>query len=470
MSSFKHFAGPVALSAALVQAALAGTTLEVPGPLNLTIQEAICIADELGATELLIEPGTYLERLRFDQDEFGGPCFDGSALTLTGSPGDPSQTVIDAQGLDSVIHIFSSTAEIVINGFTLTGGLARSSAPEDRGAGVYLNASSNVTIMNTVFQGNSAIAGGGLYANGGNVTLVDCQFLANDANNGGGLYTNQCTVSVTNCLFDQNDAAAEGGAMRVYNGSATVADSTFDDNASVTYGGALSIRFAPSFTITRSTFISNFSGEFGTGNGRGGAIYSGDGSVTSIDNSLFMDNAAIQFGGALYSGFPMTVLNCSFAGNVASTGTNSVLGGNIPTTMTNCIVWGNIGPTPVNGNAIVRYSICQGGFAGPGNIDADPMFTLELTMAVLPGSPAVDAGDTTALQGQYPVDRWGQLRAVDDPSAPDTGLPFLNLAVDMGANELQPELVVSCPSDISGDGLVGIDDFLALLAAWGQCP
>ncbi len=98
------------------------------------------------------------------------------------------------------------------------------------------------------------------------------------------------------------------------------------------------------------------------------------------------------------------------------------------------------------------------------------MFTLELTMAVQPGSPAVDAGDTTALQGQYPVDIAGQLRAVDDPSAPDTGLPFLNLAVDMGANEMQPELVVSCPSDTSGDGIVGIDDFLALLAAWGPCP
>ena len=68
MSSFKHLAVPVALSAALAQAALAGTTLEVPGPLNLTIQEAICIADELGATELLIEPGTYFESLRFDQD------------------------------------------------------------------------------------------------------------------------------------------------------------------------------------------------------------------------------------------------------------------------------------------------------------------------------------------------------------------------------------------------------------------
>ncbi len=460
-----------AVALALAPVLSAGSTLEVPGQLNLTIQEAICIADELGATELLIEPGTYFESLRFDIDEFDNSCFEGAALTLTGSPGNPGLTVIDAQGLDSVIHIFGSTAEIVINGFTLTGGLATSSAPEDRGAGVYLNASSNVTIMNTVFQGNSAIAGGGLYANGGNVTLVDCEFLENDANNGGGIYTNQCTVWVTNCLFDRNDAvAAEGGAMRVYNGSATVAGSTFTENTSVTGGGALSIRFASSATITRSHFIRNVSG-FPGSNGRGGAVYSADGSATSIDNSMFLDNVADPYGGALYNGFPMTVLNCTFAGNNATSGSNSVVAGNAAITMTNCIAWGNTGTTPLNAFTSVTYSLVQGNWAGIGNIGDDPMFTfLGGTLGLLPGSPAVDAGDTTALQGQYPVDIAGQLRAVDDPSVDDTGVPFLNLAVDMGAYELQPELVVSCPSDSTGDGMVGIDDFLALLAAWGPCP
>ena len=100
------------------------------------------------------------------------------------------------------------------------------------------------------------------------------------------------------------------------------------------------------------------------------------------------------------------------------------------------------------------------------------MFTfLGGTLGLLPGSPAVDAGDTTALQGQYPVDIAGQLRAVDDPAVDDSGNPFLNLAVDMGAYELQPEPVVdSCPSDIDGDTVVGINDFLAVLAAWGPCP
>lgn len=464
---------PMALSLSLVPAALAGSTLVVPGPLDLTIQEAICIADELGATELLIEPGTYFESLRFDLDEFGGPCFDGGTLTLTGSPGDPGQTVIDAQGLDSVIHILGSTADIVINGFTLTGGNATTAPPEDRGGGVYVNNSTSVTFMNTVFLGNTALAGGGLYSNGGNVTLVDCRFQGNDASNGGGIYANQSAFSVTRCTFDQNDATVDqGGAMRIQGGSATIIDSTFSDNTSVNWGGALTIRIATAgVTITRSTFTDNLSSDGGN-NGRGGAIFSGDSSVTVVDNSIFIDNTARKFGGALYGGFPMAVLNCTFTGSSSASGNNSVLAGNIATTMTNCISWGNAGTSQINSLALVRYSTVQGGFAGAGNIDLDPMFVNAFgrDLRLQSVSPSIDAGDTTALQGQYPVDLDGELRAVNDPAVADSGNSFLNLAVDMGAYEQQPVLVVNCPSDLDGDNVVGITDFLQLLSAWGPCP
>ena len=27
-----------------------------------------------------------------------------------------------------------------------------------------------------------------------------------------------------------------------------------------------------------------------------------------------------------------------------------------------------------------------------------------------------------------------------------------------------------CPADVNGDGVVGVDDFLIVLAAWGTCP
>ncbi len=46
----------------------------------------------------------------------------------------------------------------------------------------------------------------------------------------------------------------------------------------------------------------------------------------------------------------------------------------------------------------------------------------------------------------------------------DTGLGDPPV-VDMGAYEFQD---TSC--DLNGDGMVGINDFLTLLAAWGPCP
>ena len=124
----------------------------------------------------------------------GNACFEGAALTLTGSPNNPALTVIDAQGLDSVMHIFGFAADIVINGFTVTGGSATGGAGEDRGGGIYVDNSTSLTIMNTIFQGNIATVGGGLYTNAGNVTLVNCQFMSNDGSNGGGVYANNSTT------------------------------------------------------------------------------------------------------------------------------------------------------------------------------------------------------------------------------------------------------------------------------------
>ena len=108
--------------------------------------------------------------------------------------------------------------------------------------------------------------------------------------------------------------------------------------------------------------------------------------------------------------------------------------------------------SPANRNA-------QGGFAGTGNLDVDPLFVAPVGFASAPTStgdyrlqsysPATDAGNNAAV----PVDSLdvngnantteeapdldGNPRFVDLPLRPDTGLGAPPL-VDMGAYEAQP--------------------------------
>jgi hypothetical protein len=122
--------------------------------------------------------------------------------------------------------------------------------------------------------------------------------------------------------------------------------------------------------------------------------------------------------------------------------------------LTNAILWGN---TPDQGDWAapdITYSNVQGDtvYPGAGNINADPQFvrgpspggdaswgTLDddygdLRLQLI--SPAIDAGDNSAVPSGLLVDLAGYPRFVDIPGIPDTGNgtpPF----VDMGAYEAQ---------------------------------
>jgi hypothetical protein len=122
--------------------------------------------------------------------------------------------------------------------------------------------------------------------------------------------------------------------------------------------------------------------------------------------------------------------------------------------------------------AVVNYSIVQGGWTGAGgvgNSSNNPMFvdvdgadnivgTADDNLRLMPGSPAIDAGDNEALPADLadldgdlnttealPLDLDGELRRVDDPltdpdpgNAGSLGVPI----VDMGAHEFAPLAMV----------------------------
>ena len=81
---------------------------------------------------------------------------------------------------------------------------------------------SNPTVVNCVFQGNSAGAGGGGIFNwvSSSPLIVNCIFTGNSANRGGGMTNNNdCHPTVINCTFVGNKAKAAGGGMWSRTGS-----------------------------------------------------------------------------------------------------------------------------------------------------------------------------------------------------------------------------------------------------------
>jgi predicted outer membrane repeat protein len=75
----------------------------------------------------------------------------------------------------------------------------------------------DVTIDNSHFKENSAVSGGGIYANNSELDVTNSDFTENTAStDGGGIYASQSTSSIENCTFDGNEADGNGGGIYMY--------------------------------------------------------------------------------------------------------------------------------------------------------------------------------------------------------------------------------------------------------------
>ncbi len=425
---------------AAVCVTLSGTAaadiLHVPGDYP-TIQEAIDAA--MDGDEVEVHPGTYNETINFL----------GKAIAMRSSDG-PEVTIIDGWGT-TVTCDSGEGPDTVLDGFTVTGG---------SGSGMR-NVGSNPSVTNCTFSGNWTYGNGaGMHNSASSPFVTNCTFSGNLAGffrgggSGGGMYNVVSSPTVTNCMFSANSATASkfgggsGGGMSNLNSSPTVTNCTFSGNTTNSSGGGMHNSASSPF-VTNCTFSGNTT--FGIGGG--------------------MHNSASS---------PF-VTNCTFSGNFSVGGGGMHNSGGSPT-VTNCILWGN-SPNEIGGAATVRYSDVAGGFAGLGNIDADPLFVDEANgnLRLMTGSQCADAGnnwgvpiDADDYDGDgntaelFPVDLDGNPRFNADEADfdPGCGVPVV---VDMGAYEYQFNPVEEVIfADLNADGAVGILDLLAVLAAWGD--
>lgn len=190
-----------------------------------------------------------------------------------------------------------------------------------------------LSVINSVFAGNSAINSAGGIFNGGSLTVVNSSFEGNFTRTGGGIL-NGGSLTVIKSSFLDNIAGSGGGIEN--QGSLAVINSTFSGNESDEGGGGIDDATEATVNIESSSFFSNTS-KGGLG---GGGISIPEGTVT-ITGSVFANNSSYQGGGGLANYGTVTLTNSTFSGNNSTTSGGGIFNAGLRLTVTNSTFFGN---------------------------------------------------------------------------------------------------------------------------------
>jgi CSLREA domain-containing protein/uncharacterized repeat protein (TIGR01451 family) len=317
----------------------------------------------------------------FDSAELGGALATGSAAetNITGSTF--SSNVSFEQGG----AIQNEEGPLSIDSSTFSGNLGGGS-----GGAIEELADSPLTVNNSSFTDNSAtsVAGAIDDIDSSAMSLTNGRFVGNTANSAG--------------VFDVLSSA----------GRVTLNGDEFDHNAAES-NGVGAVDQVKSLTATDSSFIGNHGGF--------GAVFQINSGTLSMTNVTMSQNSSPNFGGAIVFGLPIptSLTNVTIAGNSAAPGegggvfdTSNMTTGSGATGVLNTIIADNTGgdcadagsssqvPGTVDpGHNLDSDSTCFKGDASTDTVGIDPRLGPPadnggsvLTDALMPGSPAIDAG------------------------------------------------------------------------------
>ncbi len=273
---------------------------------------------------------------------------------------------------------------------------------------------------------------------------------------GGGIF-NSGILTIERSVITKNVAATSttGKGGGIFNdGSLTIIASSIEQNwvdviGPSTYGGG--IYNSGKLWVYDSAIVSNAAYWFGSGSG----IYS-EGEMVVL-NSTIAGNQTDSGSAITAKGSLNVISHSTISGNV---GVSSYPGGGLradgPTFMRNTIVAGNEdwdvqGVLTSSDHNLVGDASTGSGFGPNDVLDVDPLLGPlsdnggpTLTMALLPGSPAIDAGDNTDAP------EWDQR---------GPGFPrIVNGTIDIGAFEVQSSPIppVAWPSSRAGNELFAL--------------
>lgn len=334
-----------------------------------------------------------------------------------------------ADSTDNSYHVVTGSgtdSTAVLDGFTVTNGRADGTGNDLYGGGMYIS-SGNPTIANVIFLRNSAAAwGGGMCNDSSSPALFNVTFSQNSALNGGGMYnSNYSDPILFNVTVSGNSAINDGGGIvNATQSSPELTNVVISGNSAGRYGGGMLNSWRNNTVLTNVIFSGNSSVS------SGGGMYNTESSNGELINVTFAGNTALGLGGGIFNDdSDLTITNCIFWGDSAG----------VTTGYTSDEICATYLPIGVD-RPFISYSLIEDcgvsgggwdgilGINGGNNIDTDPQFKGDYypdsPLAVWSSSPAIDAGDNTAVPSWVTTDIDGNPR-------------IYNGLVDMGAYEYQ---------------------------------
>jgi predicted outer membrane repeat protein len=224
------------------------------------------------------------------------------------------------------------------------------------------NSDNSYHVVQSISNNNTAIL------DGFTIQFGNANLASNNNKYGGGFFGDNSDAIIRNCIIE-NNVATDGGGFYLTGSEANIIN-----------------------CIIRSNLVSS--------DGAGAYIRSN----VSFTNCLFFNNVAANDGGGIYVVKTDAVItNTTFTKNNASEGGSIFADLLKDLTITNCIFWDNtntaseeISPTS---SVDITYSIIEGGYAGMGNLNQNPLFVNAAAndYATQSNSPATDAGNNAAI-------------------------------------------------------------------------
>lgn len=452
------------LAVLTVQNALDDTLVNLAGDGELSLREAIEVANNPGTTIDGFSSNDVDDTIHFDA------ALSGQTINLSGMELVLSESItidasslnekitIDANQQSRVIDIDTESGDYALHNLIITGGqTVDDSSFSDRtrgaGGGIRSFTKGTLAIYNTEVVHNrtlgSSASGGGIYSGEGKLALHNSTVSHNTAANGVG-----GGVAAGVLVITPDEVMGPAGELALVR-------STISNNHAMrsggTGGGILS--FADT-TLLDSTVSGNLAeGMFG-----GGGIYHNANTLAIVQSTVSDNHATSTFdsargGGVFTAADDLTIASSIIAGNSSVVLRNdlSIADPAFATIHINHSLIGDTTGTSIDTNTGVGNILDVDPLLGPLSDNGGPT----QTHALLPGSPTLDAGDASIQPSPNLFDQRG---APFSRVSAGTLLGIPQQVIDIGAYEAQ----FPPSADFVENGRIDGGDFLAWQRGFGE--